>query len=182
MSLSRRGFLGWLGASTAAAGTALAVPTSPAPNQLVFSADLGGGLMEFTVDEPPSVVINREEYYSYTWDHVLGFLDKPDVLVKDTGEWGTWWRDKVCYDQRNQEVLIPKNYKGGKPFWSSSKPPEAVYSHEWEYFMPNVFIDRWLHMQAIHTGEFIQSEELKRAMFSNPNLYKLAERWKRKHA
>jgi hypothetical protein len=130
-------------------------------------------MMSFEVEEPPTVIINREEYFAYEWDHVLGFLTGPEVLIKDTGEWGEWWKDKVCYDQRNKEVLIPKTYKGAKPFWQFLVPPERG---------PHAFLKRWHHMKAAQTDQYVGGSDLDGAMLSNPNLYAMAQRWKRKHA
>lgn len=195
--MDRRSFLKLIGVGASTALAPAAAIAEPKPNTLVFTGDLGGGIMEFVVEEPSRVLINRVEYYVYEWEHVLGFLSHPDPLIRGQGEWEAWWRDRVCYDRVNKEVLIPMAFNSSAP---CSGPPgekcgpigsnhqcacHRFWGGRWEgdrfeHFMPKTFIDRWFHLQAIHTDLYTPSAELSRAMFSNPKLHALARRWRRK--
>jgi hypothetical protein len=181
VDLSRRGFLSWLGAAAASAGVLI-----PA--------------RELLAAEPVRVLINREEYYVYEWDHILGPLSEPDVLLRDTGEWGEWWKDKVCYDRQNNEILVPKFYKDEIPFWGFTSPHGSWYdvygkrctpeNADWHAdiensatpFMPENFLTRWCHLKGVQDDIELTNPlaDLSRAFFSNPKLYQLARRWKPK--
>lgn len=175
---SRRGFLKLLGLGGAGAAASLVAPTpvqAESCRSLIYVGEFDGEILEFEVEPPPSVFINRKKYYAYEMRHfTCGMLSSLKPLYEGLeGDWIDLWKNELVIDTRNQEVLTPKDWWKWvpKPAWASQADLEAV----------DEVLRRWHHMRAAGENvKFMGDHELRGAVFTNPQLNKLAYRYDRR--
>jgi len=122
---------------------------------------------------------NPEDFIaSYEWEADLFGTRDPTCFWK-AGDglpqwWEDWWFENCWLDYPT--VYLPKFYeKDGE-----KKPAYHILAFD----SPEEWVKRWCDMQEEQTDGALFygcSEELQRAIISNPNLRKLAVRWRKKH-
>lgn len=168
MELSRRGFLGVVGAAIAAPAV------SPSTSLMRVSGFLEGEHLSIEVPTPPEMVIDRERYWTYELDHILGPLKSIETLIQGlTIE--KWWRKNVIIDHQNGELFIP--HEGLTKSWLDCEETRTAW---WR------LARRWISMKSVVMGHLIQprsspakinwGNDLTIACFTNPALWTLAVR------
>lgn len=119
---------------------------------------------------------NPDAFIHYEWNHLLGDMDPTWFWKADNSLpqwWEDWWFENCWLDA--PKVWIPKTHKIA-----------GEVKKDYQIFIdsPEEFVRRWFIMQEKLTGGLIKYDpqmELRRALISNPNLFRLAVNWRRKH-